>query len=505
MRIQKSLKNLTHSLIGQVISILLSFLNRTFFIKILGIQYLGINSLFTDILSMLSLAELGVGTAITFALYKPLASKDKNMISSIMNLYSKLYKYIGILIGVIGVTIVPFLNIIIKEKGGIENIVIIYLLFLFNSVISYFFTFKRTILIADQKQYINIKNIYVYQVIQYFLQIGILIISKSFILYLLIQIICTILSNFSISRKVDKLYPYLNENKNLKICISQKKQIFKNTGAMIFHKIGSIVVSGTDNILLSSLVSISSVGLYSNYKLLTNTLNTLIMQIYNAVTASVGNLNAEETIEKSYRVFSIMQFVSFWIYGFCSCCLMVLLNPFIEIWLGKEYILSPLIVFFLVVLFFITGMRQTSIVFINTMGLFWQLRYKSLFEAIINLVVSIILISRFGLLGVIVGTIISTVCTNVWMEPYVVYNNGFNLSFKSYLIMYIKYFFIAIGTVVGVYVINTYFKGNQYFIFIIKFLVSFILSNLLFILFFSKSYEYKEIKRIILCVLKRSN
>lgn len=287
-RTYKSLKNTSIALVAQIFSVVLSFITRTIFIHSLGVGYLGLNGLFSNILSMLSLAEMGIGTAIVYEMYKPLATNDEPKTAAFMNLYRSLYKYIGFFIAVVGASLIPYLDVFINDSPDVSNIEYIYILFLANAVLSYFFTYLRSIIIADQKAYISNINTIIFLVIQNIFQILSLIIFKNYYLYLIIQIVCTVLSNVEISIRANKLFPYLKKYKREKITKAEQIGLFKNVIGMMSAKIGAIVVNGTDNLLISAFVGLSSVGLYSNYTLIVNTVKTLFVQSISAITASVG-------------------------------------------------------------------------------------------------------------------------------------------------------------------------------------------------------------------------
>jgi len=216
---------------------------------------------------------------------------------------------------------------------------------------------------------------------------------------------------------------------------------------MASHKIGGVVVLGTDNILISAFVGVYWVGIYSNYNMIVNTINMFLKQIFLSISASVGNLNATQESVKSYRIFNTMFFMNFWLYGFCSVSLVILLNPFITMWLSSSYIMNRYIVVLIVINFFITGMRNTAITYTNTTGLFWNSRYKPLFEALINLVASVILLKKYGLIGVFLGTLISTITTSIWIEPWVIYKHKFHKPLTGYFIKFVVY---SIATIVAV-------------------------------------------------------
>ena len=331
-------KNLTIGIAGQLFNLILGFVSRTVFIQQLGVVYLGVSGLFSNIFSILSLVELGIGSAIIFSLYKPIAEKDEIKIRTLMNLYAKLYRTIGVTIFILGLSLLPFLKFLIKDQTDITNLSLIFLLYLFDTVISYFFSYKRSLFNADQKAYINIINDNIYLFLSKIIQISVLIITQSFIVFLLIQILFNFLSNLSISIKAKKSYPYIKSKSRDKLSSEEFKSIKKNIVSIFLLKAGGVVVNGTDNILISSFIGIVWVGIYSNYLLLIGIIQTLINQIFTPMTASIGNLINSKSKERSLEVFYRVYFLNFLIYGFCSICLFILLNPFIKLWIGEEFL-----------------------------------------------------------------------------------------------------------------------------------------------------------------------
>ena len=439
MRKKNSIKNIVTALLGQVIGVILSFISRTIFIKYLGAEYLGINGLFTNILSILSLAELGIGTAIIYSLYKPLALKENAQIKALINFYKKVYNIIGVTILGIGIVLIPFLDNIIKDSPQVSRLGFIYCLFLINTVVSYFYTYKRSLIIADQKGYVVNIYRYVFNVILNIVQMIILITTKQYEIYLVLRIILTLIENISISYKANKLYPFLKEKNISKLDEETRREINKNVKALMYHKIGGVVVTGTDNILISSFVGLIWVGLYSNYQLIVSSINMIIGQIFDAITASVGNLNALESKEKKYQTYEKILFFNFWIAGFCCITLFELFNNFIELWVGGQYLFEDFLVFIIVLNFYMTLTRRTNWVYKDSMGLFWHDRYKPLCEGIVNMIVSISLAPKLGIVGVFIGTFVSTITTAFWIEPYILYKYGFEMKVRGYFLSYIKY------------------------------------------------------------------
>lgn len=514
MRIENSIKNLSAAWISQLILLLIKFANRTFFVIFLGAEYLGVNGLFSNILSMLSLADLGVGSAIVYSLYKPIADDNRNQIVALMQLFKKVYICVGIFILIVGCSLTPFLGFFIKEMPkNIGNLNLIYVLFVVNSGITYFYSYKGSFIIANQKNYIVTINHIIFATICTILQILILFFTKNFILYLCIQIMVTGLENYNISRKANKLYPFLKSKEKISLLRSTKSEIVKNTSAMIFHKLGTIVIFSTDNLVLSKIVGLVSVGIYSNYSLIIASVENIVSQIFNSLTASVGNLRVTSTTDKQKNVFDSLNFINFWIYAICSTCLLNLINPFIEIWLGKQYLFDSWVILILILNFYLTGMRKSVITFKDAFGLFWENRYMPIFESIINIVFSIFLAKVYGVIGVFIGTTISTLFTSMWIEPFILYNYGFKIKTKTYFIRYLKYFVTTVFISFITLFLCSFFDQSSLGAFVIRLIISVVISNMIIFVFFRKTNEYKilldylviALNSIKLNILKKGN
>lgn len=444
-RTKNSINNVTVALVAHVCSVLLNFIVRTVFIRELGNNYLGINGLFSNILSLLSFAELGFGTAIVYALYKPLADDDHLHVSALMNFYAKVYRLIGIIVFLGGLIIVPFLPNLIGDTSQLPKdlppLEYIFILYVINIAAGYFFNYKRSLVVASQRGRIDSANQLLFAIVKDIAQIAVLLSFRSFVLYLFVQIASTLAANICISTKANKLFPYLMEYKKEKIEKTTLKEIKKNVLAMLCHKLGSVVVSGTDNILITQYVGLIATGIYSNYVLITSTITTLIQQIMSPVTASVGNLIATESKEKGYYLFKRLMFVNAYIAIFCSSYFLLLSNRFILTFWGEDSLLGFPVVILIGINFFIVTMRKSAQIFIDTVGLFWQVKWKSIIEAIINIVASIFLAKTLGMgvFGIILGTVISNITTNFWWEPYVVYKYYFEKPLTLYFVEYLKY------------------------------------------------------------------
>lgn len=499
-RVNNSIRNSFYSIVANIVTIGFAFISRTVFIYCLNEDYLGVNGLFTNIISLLSLAELGVGTAIIYNLYKPLAEKNKVLIRQLVYFYKKVYFIIGYFILFIGIIMSFFIVNFMKEVPDISNLNLIFCLFVFNTVISYFFSYNITLLEADQKQYIVSKIRMYSNIVQNILQIIILLAMKNYILYLLVQIFFTITQNYILSKKAVKNYPYIKEKETCSLDKSIIGNIKKNTLALILHKIGSIVISSTDNLVISKFIGISMVGIYSNYCLVINSMTKLLTQLFSALTASVGNLINSSSNQHKEDIFFRLFFINFWIYSCVTITLLCLINPFIKIWIGKKMLLDISTVLIICINFFIFGIRRTVLIFRDAEGLYWNDRFKPVIESIINLVISVILVKKIGIKGVFIGTLVSSITTCLWMEPYVLIKNKF-YNYKNVLKKYFSLLlhYLIVLSVLGV--INSYYVSmitfNSIADLIFAALSSLMISNFILFVIFRKDENFKWIYKTI--------
>lgn len=489
-RTVKSMRNVMVSVFLYLFFFIFEFWNRSIFIQVLGAEYLGLNGLYKNIVSILSLSELGIGTAISFSLYRPLSENNQELIKAIMYLYKRMYQVIGTLILIVGLLVTPFIDHFMKEvPTGIQHFRIYFVLYIINTGVSYFFTYKRTIIICDQKQFISSITATGAKIMLSAAQMIILRTAQSYAFCLAAMIIATISENMIISYIADRQYPYLKEKNVDKLGDSEYTEIKKNIFAMFFHKIGAVVISSTDNVVISKFIGLAAVGLYSNYVLITNALNQLMNQLFSALTASVGNLTVEESDNHKEVVFYRVLFLNFWLYGFMSICLVSLFEPFICLWVGKDYLFDTKTTIIIAVNFYINGMRNTVLLFRNASGIFYQDRYKPVLESMVNIVCSIPLAILFGVKGVLAGTIISTITVAFWVEGFMLYKYTFHKSSRIYF--RIQSIYAAVVFTAGVFtygitrlVQSTGFKGL-----FLKGFICVVLPNLIFVLIFRRRDE----------------
>lgn len=505
-RVENSIRNTIYALGTQIISMLMSFIVRTVFIYTLGKNYLGFNGLFSNIFSILSLTELGMGTAIIYSMYKPVAQEDHRKIAALLNLYRTFYRIVGIIVAILGLSLLPFLDYLVSGIQDIPELEIIYLLYLSSSVISYFFAYKKSMLTVYQQDYISSRINLLINFIQGIIQIAILILWHNYILYLLVLTISTFFNNWLNSLYADYKYQYLKEYRSERVDEETKQKIYTDVKAIFVSRISSAIVTSTDNLLISAFVSTIILGLYSNYIMLINVVNTIINRILDSLVGSVGNLIAVESIERGYLIFKRVLFINYWLVAFSSMSFFILANPFITLWIGKSYLLSSGIIFMIALNLFMRLIRNTFIMFNNAFGHFVELKKKNIIEPIINIVASLlfILVFKMGIIGVLLGTFVSNITTNFWFEPYLIFKKC-QVSLKEYFKIAANYLLTSIVAGGLTYILcDICLTGNSWVLFLIRIVICCIAINLIIILFYRKTDEYQYFMMLVKEVLKLS-
>lgn len=500
MRTKNTMKNMLSSIISNIITIIIGVIAQAIFIKILGKEYLGLNSLFNNIISMLAIAEMGIGSAIIYNLYKPIAENNKEKIKSLVAFYKKSYTIIGIIIMIVGLIFVPFLQIIVDTDSiTIDiNIYLIYLLFLVETVFSYFLSYKRSILYAKQQNsIINIVHIG-YIIFLNILQILIIYLTKNYYLYLIIKIIMRIIENIVILKISDKKYSYLKDKNVQELDKKLQKDIYTKVKAMFFHKIGAFVVLGTDNIIISKLLGLSTVGLYSNYYLIINAVQTIFSQIIQSTTASIGNMLVTETKEKCFEVFKKIRFLNYWLATFASISILIIMESFINIWIGEKYLLSKTVLVVLVINLYQKLMRSTYTSFKEAAGIYYEDKIVPIIEAILNIVISVICCIKLGLVGIFIGTIISGLALWCYSFPKFVYKKLFDKTYLNYIKETLGYLILFLVITIITCFISNIFRFNSIWLeFIKNIVICIIVPNFLLLLIFIKTDNFKYYWNII--------
>ena len=496
--------NTSIALAIQPFQALIGFISRTIFLNILGVTYLGLNNYLSSLVSILSLAELGIGGAMTYALYGPLAREEHAKINAFMILFKKLYRMIGIGIFIIGSILALFLPYIIKDYPVNREVYIIYFLFVFNSASSYFFSYKRTLLYVDQRNYIMTSIDFSLYVLRILLQIGVLIYTKNFVIYLLVGIFMNIIGNFIMSRIVDRMYDYLFNEEVTSITQEEKERFVKNIKGNIVGRIGETIVFQTDSLLMGAYISLTAIGLYGNYIFVLGFLSLLASTTINPVTSSIGNLihSEDTTLITKLDFIKKFQFIVFSMVYLLSMGFLIFINPFITIWLGKDFLFNIGVVVLIVVNFFLTNYRRPALILISVYGLSYEQNKKVLVEITLNIVLSLfyLIVLDLGVAGILLGTICSTMLTCIWYEPYSAFKYGIKSSAKEYFKNMIKHFAVFTISIVCIILLDVFVFSKQ------EFIVTIFMKILLYVGLFSiyiYTYRNHEAGKLIVRMMRK--
>ncbi len=448
-RTEYAAKNTTVAVISQVAAILMGYLVRIVFTHTLSADYVGVNGLFLDIINILSLTELGLGTAITYALYRPIQDNDIEKQKSLMRLFRDFYRIVAALVLGLGLLILPFMDLLFKETPAVDHLIVIYLLYLINNAGSYLLIYKKTLIDAHQLSYIGTVYKTTSWMLQDIAQIMVLVFTHNFILYLCMNLAATLGSNLLISRRADRMYPYLKDGDPLPLPKEERQEIFKNISAMMMHKLSTVVVNNTDNVILSACIGVVTVGKYSNYYLIIHSVKNVLLQLFEGIAASIGNLGVSSESTQVKKVFETTFFLCQWAFGLGAIALFEMLDPFVALSFGESYVFEKNVVFMLCVCFFVSGMRNATLVFRDSLGLFWYDRYKAIAEAVLNIAISLLLVQKYGAAGVFAGTVLSTLFTSTWVEPYVLYKHRLREPVRGYFARYLLYTAVMALTAFG--------------------------------------------------------
>ncbi len=430
-RTQNAIINIAASLGGKVLSTILTFVVRTVFIHILGKQYLGINGLFSDILTMLSLTELGIDTALNFQLYKPLAEGDDKRVRILIKFYRQAYRVIGCVIMVIGLCLIPLLPVLIKDYESLAalqiNAVLIFVLFLLQSVSSYlFFAYRSVVMKANQKKYVLDIADYAVTLLTSIAQIIVLVTTRSFVLFTAIVILFNILKNFVNGEIARRYYPQFFVREPDSLRRDEVIGLFKDCGALFVYKLNNVVLKATDNLVLSTFLGLAAVGLYSNYLLFYTSIKSFLNQIYNSVKASMGNLFATGEVEKKYRFFQVMNYLTMILYGTAGVGIAICGNELISVWIGEEYVIPQPFPLLIGIEILFHGLKQNLGQIRHVSGIFRKMWFRPVMGILINIAVSVALVQVWGIYGVITGTILSDLLTNFLVDPVVIHRYSFD-------------------------------------------------------------------------------
>ena len=440
-RTKKSAINMSVSVMARLVSLVMGFVSRSIFLKFLSVDYLGINGLFSNVLLILSFAELGLGNVMLYNMYKPIKDQDEDAVCALMQLYKKAYTTIALIVLVVGVCLAPALKWLIKDTPNIsENITAIYLLYIVNTASSYLFSYKQSILNADQNAYIISLVTSVASIVMNVIHIAVLYLTHSFYVYLVATILGSVGTNILLAIYVDRKYPFLKKKDYQPISAGTKKQIVKDVKALAISKVAGVACNGTDNIIITKMVNVASVGLASNYTTLINSSSGYIYQAISGLTGSIGNLNAQDDPVARGRVFDQVFMLCYLFFSYLSVGLMVLSDVFIgEVWLGKQFLLPETASIMLVLIVFQSGMNYTPYTFRTTLGYFEVMKYVYVGTAVLNIGLSIMFAKFWGITGVYAATILSKALSSEIGDGYYTYKFGLNRPVWKYFAKYAGY------------------------------------------------------------------
>lgn len=422
-RTKKASRNVAVGVVSKLIMMLFAFATKTLFIRFLGVEYNGVYGLYGNILAVLALSELGVGNVLNYALYSPLQNNDTKKVKSLVGYFKKIYYGIALAVSGVGLALVPFLKYIINSELPLNELKIYYILYLANSVASYFVVYKTTVINADQNNYLSSVCEIIVTIIMYIAQIIYLSIFKDFLGYLIIQVSCTIIKNVSLNCITNKKYPYLRhiDNTDCSLPIEERNKIVDNIKSTFLYKISAVILNNTDNILISMIVGTVYVGYYSNYYMIISYISIFISIFITGITASLGSLNSENDKEASYRMFNMLSLIFSFIGTIITCCLINCFQPFINIWIGQENVMSFSWVVVISLNLYLNTLMNPIWMFRETMGLFKQVRFVMLITAGLNIIFSIVFGLLFGVPGILAATLVSKLISQYWYEPTILF------------------------------------------------------------------------------------
>lgn len=500
-RTRNSIYNMAAGMGNKMLSMLLTFLSRAIFVKVLSVELLGISGLFSNVLTMLSLAELGIQTAMNYSFYEPVAQNDQIKVAALLQFYRKVYHYIAVAMAVVSIALLPFLNYLVKVEQPVQYLHIYYMIFVADLIVSYLFVYKSCIISAYQKQYMvaNVKAIT--SVLKMGIQIILLLIFKNYMLFILVQVVFTAISNIWVSYKADQLFPFIRQKQ--KLSEIDKNNILANVKSVAVYKVANVLLGGTDNIFISVLVGTAAVGVFSNYITLCNSLASFFYIIFGALTASIGNLLVLEQDKKKYDIFKVLNMVSFYFTSVIAVSLYFLMQDFICFWVGADLQLDKVTVNVIVLLFYVSNVLQPIYTFREAAGLFRKTKYIMLVTAVLNIILSFVLGRIAGISGIILASIIAKGLTCIWYEPYILYCDLFHKKVRQYWVSQGINVILTLGCILVLHFIPHRLVENDVMNWVLKGFIYSIFITVVYFFRYAKTKEFAILRDIVLCRVKR--
>ncbi|MGM9958552.1 MAG: lipopolysaccharide biosynthesis protein [Erysipelotrichaceae bacterium] len=492
-RINNATRNIVFGFLLNIYQIFIPFIIRTLMIYLLGMEYLGLNGLFASVLSVLNLAELGIGTAMVYSMYKPIAVEDKTMLCALLKLYKIYYRFIGGAIGIAGLCLMPFIKYLIKGDIPADiNIYILYIMHLSATVLSYWvFAYKRSLLQAYQRTDLIDKTNMVITTVQYLFQLLAVLITRSYYVYVLLMLGGQVFKNLATAYVATKRYPDIHPDGDIDEL--EKARINQRIRDIFAAKLGGIIYGSADSIVISMFMGLRDLAIYDNYMYILNSIAGFISVVFTSVTASVGNSLVLESKEKNHQDFQTFNFIVFWICGFCSACFICIYEPFMHVWAGQENSMGMLYVVFLVMYFYFVQYNDLLHMYKNASGIWSEDKYRPLITSIINLVLDIILVQHFGLLGIIFGTWASMAIVGIpWLVTNIFHHVFIGFSLSDYVKKMLMYIISVVLACVLCFVLCSLVNISDYVMIVIALAVCIVVPNLIFFVCFRKTKEFEH-------------
>ena len=492
-KVKNTKRNIKWGLIEKVFSIFFQFLSRTLLIKILGDEFLGASSVIISIMQMLNLVETGVYVAITYTMYDAIAKNDKNKLCALLNYIKSFYNKTGYVVLSIGLIILPILPFLMDTTSIPNyNFYIIYLIYLIDSFILYkFFAYKKVICNAYQRTDIRYKITIITDIIKYSFQLSIFFIFKNYYLDLIVFPFITGLTNILYYYSAKKYYKDLEPVGT--ISEEENKSILKSIYGLVINKVCDISRNSFDSIFLSMFTNLTLVALYSNYYSIIMIITGIVRIIYDSILSGIGNTVALDNVNKNYKEYNKLKSIYIWIIGFCTVSLLLMYQPFMEIWLGKDHLLGYTSVILFALYFYVCRMNDVRDIYINANGLFWKSRYYIIAEAICNIILNFLLAKYFGINGIILATIITVVLINYIFGNKLLYKEYFkNKKFINCIKKDIKLGIPVLLTCILLGTISSLININPIIKFFLNGFLSLTIGNILLILMLIKDKDFKD-------------
>lgn len=511
MRSKKVLINSIFGMAGYAILMLSNFITRSVFVDQLGLSMAGVDTTFKNFLQVLSLAELGLSTGLLYKLYKPIEEKNNREIKKVLNFYKQAYKVIASIFMGGAVVLSLVVNFFVEDTDKSPlYISILFILYASDTVASYLFANRKALIVADQNNYIVNRNDAFISLITLISQVTLLYLTKSFIIYAVVKIVCRLIGASFIGNKFRKMYPEIASDKSKEtITGDEKKSLIKNMSAMLCHRIGGVSVTATGSAIISKMLGTVQAGIYGNYTIITTALMQLVTQVFNGVTASFGNIITVESKETIYKRFKLLYFFNYLIFSFFTVSVGVIIQPFMKLWMHGDpnSLFADKTVVLLLCYFYVFGIRRVVLMAKDSAGLYRQDQWFAILEAVLNIVMSVVFVLWFKSVdGIILANILSMLIIPLWTQPYLVYKYVLKEKLIGYYVRYVIYFAMtAVLYVVTSLVANklTANISNLFVELIVRGVFCVAIPNIMNVVVFARTQEFKDLLTLLLGVVKK--